>query len=284
MSNNTTNSIIQRVIGALVLLALIALIAILLLQPSDKLPNTVQTNQRPNISTPDNSFRPEGAQPPIIILESTPNGRDTAIIPSVTTPGGITPGVTIPQTNTPNANTSPVPPPSIEVIDEALWQQVEQSATSNNTPPAPSTNRPIAQGQNPTSFQSPKQPANQTNNKQTTSAQKPVITPPKLELIASSQANQVAKPPVAKTNQQSIKKANVTTQGTWYVQLGAFGKVENAQKVYNQYKQLGYNVRIQKINNINRVQIGPYATKNEAEQIKTRTKSKDIEPRVIHNP
>ncbi len=281
MSKNTSNSITQRIVGAIVLLALITLIAILLLQPSDRLPNTASKGQRPDL-TPSNTTHPERPQtPPVIVLESASGHQGNNMV--------------LPPINISNGVSTDEGTPSAEVVDESIWQQVEQAAPQ---PPMPSNNRPIAQGlgsstqsasaTNPNSSRtngSRAEAPNRSNN--TNTAQKSEPAKPKLELIASSQTNQNRTPTTTSKNSRAPQtNAKPTAQGTWYVQLGAFGRADNAQKVYNQYKQLGYNVRIQKEKNLHRVQIGPYASKNEAEQIKTRTRNpKDgINPSVIRIP
>ncbi|GGZ90298.1 hypothetical protein DC083_00740 [Ignatzschineria ureiclastica] len=295
MSKTTSNSITQRIVGAVVLLALIALIAVLLFQPSDKLPSTASKGQRPTTTAPEATIRPGSNQaPPIIVLESTPGNQGTIAQGTISQGNNVTlPNITAPETNA----------PSVEVVDEAIWQQVEQ-ATAQVKPPAPANNRPIAQGFNAsTQATAPaalthnntaqQKPSSKPNNGAATAntAKKPEPTPPKLELVSSSQASQNRAPAATQNSKAPAQTATKSaakpaTQGGWYVQLGAFGKAENAQKTYNQYKQLGYNVRIQKENNIHRVQVGPYASKEAAEQIKTRTRNskEGINPSVIRIP
>lgn len=295
MSKTTSNSITQRIVGAVVLLALIALIAVLLFQPSDKLPSTASKGQRPTTTAPETTIRPGNNQaPPIIVLESTPGNQGTIAQGTISQGNNVTlPNIPAPDTNA----------PSVEVVDEAIWQQVEQ-ATAQVKPPEPAQNRPIAQGFNSsTQVTEPvtpahnntaqQKPSSKPNNATTVAntAKKPEPTPPKLELVSSSQASQNRTPAATQNSKAPAQTATKSaakpaTQGGWYVQLGAFGKAENAQKTYNQYKQLGYNVRIQKENNIHRVQVGPYASKEAAEQIKTRTRNskEGINPSVIRIP
>ncbi len=299
MSKTTSNSIMQRIVGAIVLLALIALIAVLLFQPSDKLPNTAQKGQRPTTTTPETTTRPGNNQaPPIIVLESN-NGTQGALNQGVISQGNnaTLPPITMPEQNLPQNQSPNLNAPAVEVVDEAIWQQVEQ-ATAQAKPPVPNHNRPIAQGFNQAAEAAkPAAPnRNQAQSSKTTpnkssatanAAKKPEPTPPKLELIASSQATPNRAPAATQQNRAPAQTAaKPSAKGSWYVQLAAFSKAENAQKTYNQYKQLGYNVRIQKENNIHRVQIGPYASKGDAEQIKARTQNpkENINPSVIRIP
>ena len=263
--SNTPKSALQRIVGAVFLLALIALVAVLLMQPSEKIPHqSAQTAQpqKPTISVTangtnkDNSGLAHSSNQPLILESATGKTETTT--------------------------------PPTEVIGENIWQHVEQKShesapteqpiilasvdthanTSNQRPATHSNNNPNSQTQASTKPQSAPKPT------QKPAAEKPKVTAPKLELIADSE----------KTSTKPAQAPKPTSNGKWYVQMGAFGNSANAQKLVNQYKQQGYNVRIKKDNNLHRVQIGPYATKNEAEQVKSRTKSGSINPAVIQLP
>ena len=268
MSKTQSKSTLQRAVGAIFLLALIALVAVLLLQPSDQLPESTAKSskpQQPTISiTANNQQKPQQPsdnQGPALVLES------------------------ITEKNTPKVETIT---DSVEVISEDLWQSVEQN--SQEIKPAKplliasaedafAKNNPHSQSNTNKPIDPPKQAT--TPKKETA---KPVVNAPKLELIADSEKSTAP----ARTSTQSAPKPNSnSTQnsaGNWYVQIGAFGNAANAQKLVNQYKQQGYNVRIQKDNNLNRVQIGPFATKKAAEQVQSKTKTPSINPAVIHLP
>ena len=138
----------------------------------------------------------------------------------------------------------------------------------------PSNTIPKTVPEKPKATESPKT-ANTTTPK--SEATKPKVAAPKLELIADSEKSPVTKPTLSATTSKN-------NQGKWYVQIGAFGNSANAQKLVNQYQQQGYTVRIQKDNNLNRVQIGPFTTKKEAEQVQAKTKTQSINPAVIHLP
>ncbi|MDM1545479.1 SPOR domain-containing protein [Ignatzschineria indica] len=240
MSNTLTKSLLQRLIGGIFLLALVGLIAVLLLQPSDKLPTTTpQANnvQKPAISiTSTGKKEPQEIAPPII-LESQ-SGKEIV-------------------SNAPG-----------DIVGEELWQSVEQGHQIKEE------NAIIL-----ASIEPPKVtplPQKEIEKPKVTPKKEPAM--PKIELIADSEKSAEKAPQKTQPVQQAPK---ATAQGHWYVQLGAFGNSANAQKLMNEFKQKGYNVRILRDNKLNRVQIGPYATKKEAEQVQSRTRSGSLKPSVV---
>ncbi|GGZ82348.1 hypothetical protein GCM10007161_12130 [Ignatzschineria indica] len=240
MSNTLTKSLLQRLIGGIFLLALVGLIAVLLLQPSDKLPTTTpQANntQKPAISIKSTGKKePQEIAPPII-LESQSGKEIVSKAPG-------------------------------DIVGEELWQSVEQGHQIKE--------------ENAIILASIKPPKVTPLPKK--EIEKPKVTPkkepamPKIELIADSEKSTAKAPQKTQPVQQAPK---ATAQGHWYVQLGAFGNSANAQKLMNEFKQKGYNVRILRDNKLNRVQIGPYATKKEAEQVQSRTRSGSLKPSVV---
>lgn len=260
MSNTQEKPILQRAVGAIFLLALIALVAVLLLQPSDQLPESTAKNSKPQ-------------QPTISITAN----NDSSKAPELNTKG---PEIVLESTTSASQITENTP---VEVIGEDLWQSVEQQTSQavESTKPIliastePSNTIPKTVSEKPKATEPPKT-ANTTAAPKT-EATKPKVAAPKLELIADSEKAPVTKP----TSSATTSKNN---QGKWYVQIGAFGNSANAQKLVNQYQQQGYTVRIQKDNNLNRVQIGPFSTKKEAEQVQAKTKTQSINPAVIHLP
>lgn len=240
MSNTLTKSLLQRLIGGIFLLALVGLIAVLLLQPSDKLPTTTpQANnvQKPAISiTSTGKKEPQEIAPPII-LESQ-SGKEIV-------------------SNAPG-----------DIVGEELWQSVEQGHQIKEE------NAIIL-----ASIEPPKVtplPKKEIEKPKVTPKKEPAM--PKIELIADSEKSAAKAPQKTQPVQQAPK---ATAQGHWYVQLGAFGNSANAQKLMNEFKQKGYNVRILRDNKLNRVQIGPYATKKEAEQVQSRTKGGSLNPSIF---
>lgn len=240
MSNTLTKSLLQRLIGGIFLLALVGLIAVLLLRPSDKLPTTTpQANnvQKPAISiTSTGKKEPQEIAPPII-LESQ-SGKEIV-------------------SNAPG-----------DIVGEELWQSVEQGHQIKEE------NAIIL-----ASIEPPKVtplPKKEIEKPKVTPKKEPAM--PKIELIADSEKSAAKAPQKTQPVQQAPK---ATAQGHWYVQLGAFGNSANAQKLMNEFKQKGYNVRILRDNKLNRVQIGPYATKKEAEQVQSRTRSGSLKPSVV---
>lgn len=263
MSNTQSKPILQRAVGAIFLLALIGLVAILLLQPSDHLPDSTAKNskpQQPTISITANDNKPSTSSndnlEPALILEST---TDVDVVDT-------------------DSTTAPT-----EVIGEDIWQSVEQQTQEEIQAAKPilvASSEPSTQEASKPKVDTPKTQASQTTPKaETTKPEtvKPKVEAPKLELIADSEKTTTSKP-----SAQATPKADAS--GKWYVQIGAFGNAANAQKLVNQYKQQGYNVRIQKDNNLNRVQIGPFSTKKDAEKVQAKTKTQSLNPAVIHLP
>ena len=262
MSNTQSKPILQRAVGAIFLLALIGLVAVLLLQPSDRLPESSAKNskpQQPTISITANDKTPSAEKPdhsgPALILESS---TDIETL----------------EAKIPNRPT--------EVIGEDIWQSVEQQTheeiqTAKPILVASSETAPTK----PVVAEKPQIEAPKPNTKPETpkaDTAKPKVTTPKLELIADSEK------PVTSTKPATQAAPKTSSAGNWYVQIGAFGNAANAQKLVNQYKQQGYNVRIQKDNNLNRVQIGPFSTKQDAEKVQARTKTQSLNPAVIQLP
>ena len=243
MSNTQSNPILQRIVGAIFLLALILLVAVLLLQPSDhQINNADNGSNRPAASLP-NTSKPQETpnnRPPVLVLESNTNQNDDHQAPTL--------------------------PSEIEIISEDMWQQVEEKPTTiAGIEPA----KPIEE--RPTTPKPPQIP------QQKPKAEASAPATPKLELIANSEK------PVAQAPINPPKSSNTAT-GQWYVQIGAFGNIDNAQKLVSQYQKQGYNVRILKDKNLNRVQIGPFSTQKAAEQVKAKTKTPSTNPAVIHFP
>lgn len=240
MSNTLTKSLLQRLIGGIFLLALVGLIAVLLLQPSDKLPTTTpQANntQKPAISITSTEKKPPQEIAPPIILESQSGKEIVSKAPG-------------------------------DIVGEELWQSVEQGHQIKEE------NAIIL-----ASIEPPKVtplPKKEVEKPKVTPKKEPAM--PKIELIADSEKSAAKAPQKTQPVQQAPK---ATAQGHWYVQLGAFGNSANAQKLMNEFKQKGYNVRILRDNKLNRVQIGPYATKKEAEQVQSRTRSGSLKPSVV---
>ncbi|MHC5226192.1 SPOR domain-containing protein [Ignatzschineria sp. LJL83] len=244
MSNSQSNPILQRIVGGVFLLALILLVAILLLQPSD--------TQMSNVDN--SSSRPTTSLPNTSKPQDNSNNRAPMLVLDSTT---------IQE----EENGTELLPNDIEIVGDDLWQQVEEKTSETIVPAKPiliaGTETPNPIQERPTTSQKP-----QTTPKPKAETPKP--STPKLELIANSE-----KPATSSNNNVS---------GQWYVQIGAFGNLANAQKLVSEYQKQGYSVRIQKDKNLNRVQIGPFSTQKAAEQVKAKTKTPSTNPAVIHFP
>jgi len=59
-------------------------------------------------------------------------------------------------------------------------------------------------------------------------------------------------------------KTNVTTSGSYYIQVGSFSKYEPNKKFLNSIKKLGYNYKYHKVAKLNKVLVGPFKTSTEA--------------------
>ena len=270
MSNNQSKSVLQRAVGGLFLLALIALIAVLLLQPSDK----THAPQQESASTQ----KPK----PTLSITSKNNEDSESEITDSSVPAIILES----ESSKTIAGNNQV----TEVVSEDIWQSVEQNSapaqgqhitgqpiiTASLDKPKTVDSHKIETIQKTPQQVTPKvvEPPKVSEKPKTTEkpkvADKPKTAPaPKLELISSANTTPKATTPAP------------TSSGKWYVQLGAFSNNANAQKLVNEFKQKGYNVRIQKDNQLNRVQIGPYATKKEAEQVQSRTKGGSLNPSIF---
>lgn len=250
MSNSQPNPILQRIVGGVFLLALILLVAILLLKPSDnQISNADSGSNRPTITTPGSS-KPQDTsnnRPPVLVLESNTIKEEEKI------------------TELPN---------NIEIVGDDIWQQVEEKTSETIVSEKPTL---IAGTETPSSTQERSATSQKPQTTPKPKAETPKPSTPKLELIANSEKTSTQAP----TNPP---KGNNAASGQWFVQIGAFGNLANAQKLVSEYQKQGYSVRIQKDKNLNRVQIGPFSTQKAAEQVKAKTKTPSINPAVIHFP
>jgi len=95
----------------------------------------------------------------------------------------------------------------------------------------------------------------------------------------------VHKKPVVKktvTRKQTPKVTHKTTptkavaSGRYYVQVGSFSRYEPNKKFLNSIKRLGYNYKYHKVNNLNKVLVGPFKTRDEANKAKKRLRAKVV--------
>ena len=80
----------------------------------------------------------------------------------------------------------------------------------------------------------------------------------------------------------AISSPNLGTEDIYYVQLGAFGNFANAQTFQQRMSiELAITPRVQQIDSLYRVRLGPFATRSEAEAARDRAQSVLSTPLVI---
>ncbi len=87
-------------------------------------------------------------------------------------------------------------------------------------------------------------------------------------------------PPTSKTltpEAQQTPPNPISQKESYYVQAGAFSKIENAKKMLSLLKELGFTASIEKSNNVYKVRIYGFATFEEAKQAVTKLASQGIE-------
>jgi DedD protein len=83
---------------------------------------------------------------------------------------------------------------------------------------------------------------------------------------------------VATTPKKRVTSANkAVAQGHYYIQVGSFSKYEPNKKFINSITSLGYNYKYHKVGNLNKVLVGPFPTRDEANRAKKVLRSK-VEP------
>jgi DedD protein len=88
------------------------------------------------------------------------------------------------------------------------------------------------------------------------------------------------KPVVKKATPKPTKKAvtQVATSGIkYYIQVGSFSKYEPNKKFLNSIKNLGYNYKYHKVGKLNKVLVGPFKSRSEANSAKKVLRAK-VEP------
>ena len=74
-----------------------------------------------------------------------------------------------------------------------------------------------------------------------------------------------------KVTQKTKKKQiahKATPSGNYYIQVGSFSKYKPNKKFLNSIKKLGFNYRFHKVGTLNKVLVGPFKTRKEAERAK----------------
>jgi DedD protein len=108
----------------------------------------------------------------------------------------------------------------------------------------------------------------------------------KLKEESQAEAAPVNKAPVKKVSKKvakpAVKKAVTQTQTAtsgikYYIQVGSFSKYEPNKKFLKSIKNLGFNYKYHKVGNLNKVLVGPFNTRKEANNAKRVLRAK-VEP------
>ncbi len=100
-----------------------------------------------------------------------------------------------------------------------------------------------------------------------------VVAPQKVQTKKVVKRAVVAK---KQTPKKHTQKQAVAT-GSYYIQVGSFSKYEPNKKFLHSITSLGYNYKYHKIKNLNKVLVGPFKTREEANNAKRTLRSK-VEP------
>lgn len=113
-------------------------------------------------------------------------------------------------------------------------------------------------------------------------ASEPVVASTLSAPTAPSPSLPYAPPVLAEPPAIAISSANPGAQDNYYVQLAAFGNFANAQAFQQRMSiELATTPRVQQIDSLYRVRLGPFATRNEAEIARDRAQSVLSTPLVI---
>ncbi len=85
---------------------------------------------------------------------------------------------------------------------------------------------------------------------------------------------------VQKTAKKIVKKAPkkaIATTGSYYIQVGSFSKYEPNKKFLKSITSLGFHYKYHKVNNLNKVLVGPFKTSSEAKNARHTLRAK-VEP------
>jgi len=100
-----------------------------------------------------------------------------------------------------------------------------------------------------------------------------VVAPQKVQTKKVVKKAVIAK---KQTPKKHTQKQAVAT-GSYYIQVGSFSKYEPNKKFLHSITSLGYNYKYHKIKNLNKVLVGPFKTRKEANNAKRTLRSK-VEP------
>ncbi len=108
------------------------------------------------------------------------------------------------------------------------------------------------------------------------------VTPPPLNLIADTEQQALAaKPKESPTSQKKQSPQATAEQFQWFVQVGGYGNINNAQAQYRQYQSAGYAVYIETEDGLHKVRLGPYRSREQADRVRATLKSQGIETTIV---
>ncbi|MCD6155807.1 MAG: SPOR domain-containing protein [Candidatus Atribacteria bacterium] len=121
-------------------------------------------------------------------------------------------------------------------------------------------------------------PPQTTQNEQ--SFQNKVVTSQVEERDTQNTPRVPTKPSTPKVSTPKVQQTSpnpISQKDSYYVQAGAFSKIENAKKMLSLLRELGFTASIEKSNNVYKVRIYGFATFEEAKQAVSKLASQGIE-------
>lgn len=118
----------------------------------------------------------------------------------------------------------------------------------------------------------------ESDTEDVTAAAKPTVEKPKIIRQKEPEAVEPAKvhPKVQTVTQtaQKTSRPKALHHVAYYIQVGSFSKYKPNKKFLNSITSLGYSYSYHKVNNLNKVLVGPFSTRKEANRAKARLRSK----------
>ena len=292
MAITINKTLLRRLIGLLFIVAIALLLSPLVFKPNPNLPG--QSTQMLS----ENDLKNEKTNR-LVIPMTTKNddGSSTIIVKPPTVE--FKPKETKPALP---PMTEEFPDPMVEggnksVVPESLWDKIEsEPKTAVETPKTVTANKrpdPLPAGHSlakkePTNAQQGTNNAHNGNPATNTQKQAQAQTKPKTEVKPPAiklRSVQETKP-AAKTQTAQVSKpaqtAAVSSGGKgWYVQVGSFGSRQNANARHAEFKRQNLPAVIFVEGKFNKVQIGPYRTRDEAERIQSRLRANKIDTTIL---
>ncbi|NOY74093.1 MAG: hypothetical protein GXP14_17295 [Gammaproteobacteria bacterium] len=155
--------------------------------------------------------------------------------------------------------------------DDLLSREIDRSVLTDAPAVDPAVNREKTTAVNIVSTQ----PEVKNEVQQHASVQ-PVVTQPKETQQPAIKTTNIVKvpPPVIVKPQPQVHSVKAGSSSAWVVQVGSFRKKENAERLREKLKQLGYRAFVSTSNSggkvVVRVRIGPQMAKASAKKVKSR--------------